>query len=39
MLYVKSIFTNQVYEVEFFPHGIGWEWSTKEEYEKQQKNM
>lgn len=32
MMYFKSIYTGQIYEVDFIPTGIGWELSTKEEY-------
>ena len=33
MMYFKSTFTGQIYEVDFIPMGVGWELSTKEEYE------
>lgn len=32
MMYFKSTFTGQIYEIDFIPTGIGWELSTKEEY-------
>lgn len=32
MMYFKSTFTGQIYEIDFIPMGIGWELSTKEEY-------
>ena len=31
-MYFKSIYTGQIYEVDFIPMGVGWELSTKEEY-------
>ena len=37
MMYFRSVYTGQIYEVDFIPTGEGWELSTKEEYEKQQK--
>ena len=37
MMYFKSKFTGQVYEVDFIPTFPGWELSTKEEYEKWKK--
>ena len=37
MMYFKSIYTGQIYEVDFIPKGIGWELSTKEEYENWKK--
>ncbi len=37
MMYFKSVFTGQIYEVDFIPMGIGWEVSTKEEFEKWKK--
>lgn len=39
MMYFKSIYTGQIYEVNFIPQFEGWELSTKEEYEEQQKRM
>lgn len=33
MMYFKSIYTGQIYEVDFIPMGQGWELSTKEEYD------
>ena len=37
MMYWKSIYTGQIHEVDFIPQYDGWELSTKEEYEQQQK--
>ena len=37
MMYVKSIYTGQIYEVECLPKYGGYELSTKEEYDRQRK--
>lgn len=37
MMYWKSIATGQIYEVNFIPMGVGWELSTKEEFEQWKK--
>lgn len=39
MMYFKSIHTGQIYEMDFIPQYGGWELSTKEEYEKQKREM
>ena len=39
MMYWKSVYTGQIHEVDFIPKFGGWELSTKEEYEEQQKNF
>lgn len=39
MMYFKSIYTNQIHEVDFIPQFGGWELSTKEEYDEQQKQF
>ena len=37
MMYWKSTATGQIYEVNFIPMGVGWELSTKEEFEQWKK--
>ena len=37
MMYWKSTITGQIYEVNFIPMGVGWELSTKEEFEQWKK--
>ena len=37
MMYWKSIYTGQIHAVDFIPQYSGWELSTKEDYEQQQK--
>lgn len=39
MMYFKSTYTGQIYEMSFIPQYGGWEPSTKEEYEKQKREM
>ena len=35
MIYVRSIYTGQIYEMEYLPQYDGYELATKEEYDRQ----
>lgn len=39
MMYIKSVYTGQVYKVDFLPQFGGWELSTEEEYNAYCKRM